>query len=722
MYNFENNGGKMVVVDPVLAGGIVNPLITDHAEWHAIKPATNSFFALGMVRWIIENEAYDATFAALPNPTAGVEAGYGGCSDFPRLVIVQEGHEKNGKLLQAEDAGIEAPVQDLKEGEKPKPVYVVMGIDGQPALADTATEADHEFEGEINGIRVKSVFKLLETSAMALTMEEYSEACGIPVETIERIAKEFTDAAPKAAVANLGGTAVANGVDSAFVETALGALVGNAFMKGGMTPRRVGGKTSTDGERYLLGTIEGKPQNPAKTNIARGKMNYEQTSEFKARKEAGENPYPPKLPWFGLAGGVDNQALFGVVNQYPYQAKILMSWMVNTLQVSSGAMREQVTALLADPEVVPLAITCDVFMGEHATFSDYIVPDTTPFESFGVVTQEGYFHGKGNTVRWPVLTPKTEEFSSGDHASYEAFICEIARRLDVPGFGEGALKSTDGTAYDFDNAADIFLKAIANLAYDTEPVADISEEEMEIQGLDQLPEGWKSKVSEEEWPKVLAVLSRGGRYWPQDIIWDEKERSSFLAPHIYTLYSEKRAATTNAHTGEKWSGIMQATPELMSDGTPLRDEFPVSEWPLASVNYKPRFRSASMLANSKLMQDLSETNYIELNPKDAEAAGVKDGDIIKVENPTGDIMEGPAMVRDGVAEGTFAMVFGYGHIAYGSQDLDIDGEKVEGDTNVAAGMHLETMLDPTVEGVYALADPEASSPARSGGVYRIVQA
>ena len=82
---------------------------------------------------------------------------------------------------------------------------------------------------------------------------------------------------------------------------------------------------------------------------------------------------------------------------------------------------------------------------------------------------------------------------------------------------------------------------------------------------------------------------------------------------------------------------------------------------------------------------------------------ISNGDIVRVWNNRGEI-EAPACV-------TIRL-----------RPFDIDGEKVEGDTNVAAGMHLETMLDPTVEGVYALADPAASSPARSGGVYRIVQA
>ena len=68
------------------------------------------------------------------------------------------------------------------------------------------------------------------------------------------------------------------------------------------------------------------------------------------------------------------------------------------------------------------------------------------------------------------------------------------------------------------------------------------------------------------------------------------------------------------------------------------------------------------------------------------------------------------------------MAYGYGHVAYGAQDVEIDGEKRPGNPAIAAGIHLQTMLDPQVEGVLPLSDPEAATPGRSGGAYRIKKA
>ena len=86
-------------------------------------------------------------------------------------------------------------------------------------------------------------------------------------------------------------------------------------------------------------------------------------------------------------------------------------------------------------------------------------------------------------------------------------------------------------------------------------------------------------------------------------------------------------------------------------------------------------------------------------------------------------MEGIAMVRAGIAPSTFGIAFGYGHRAYGAQDITIDGELTSGNSAIGSGVHQEAMLDPTLEGViYPLADNDASTPGRSGGMYKIEKA
>lgn len=86
-------------------------------------------------------------------------------------------------------------------------------------------------------------------------------------------------------------------------------------------------------------------------------------------------------------------------------------------------------------------------------------------------------------------------------------------------------------------------------------------------------------------------------------------------------------------------------------------------------------------------------------------------------------MQGVAMVRAGIAPKTIGVAFGYGHRAYGAQDADVDGKLVKEDPAIGAGIHLQTMLDPTMpDVVYPLADVDTGSPARNGCMFKIEKA
>lgn len=722
--NVRRGNCTMDVFDPVLGNGCCIPT-EKSITWHPIKTATNGALALGMIRWMMENDAHDTTYLSFPNQKAAIAGGYASYTSATHLVIDDESHPNYRKLMRAADAGLEEPEADPK-ATAPVQHYVVMDADsGQPALHLQASRGEIEYEGEVNGVKVRSSLLFLKDNAFANTMDEYAEITGVPADTISDVAKKFAEHGVKSSAAGLGGTAVANGVNSLAAYLFLNAMVGSNQMVGGLMSRRVSAKTSTDGERYLLATVDGKPKVSAKTAtyISRTGKLFQRTDEYKNLVASGKKDPKPRLPWFSQPSGADNQALVSVAMAYPYQAKIVISWMTDTLQATSGAMRDAIIDRLKDPEILPLHIACDVVVGEHASLADYIVPDTNPFESFGVVTQEGYFKGKGNSVRWPAKKPETIEISGGRHASYEAFCIDVAKACDVPGFGENAIKAKDGTAYPLNDACDFFLKSVANLAYDTKPVADVSDEDIRLQALDDVPDAWSKAVNAEEWPKVLNVLSRGGRFWPVEESAGEGGRSAYMKDHLTIFYSERKATDTNPYSGKRQSGSLSSTPELMADLTPIAEKYPASEWPFRSTNYKPRFRSVSFLANSPIMRDICAHNYLELNRDDAAGLGIADGDAIKITNPTGDVMEGEAMVRAGIAPGTFGVAYGYGHIGYGAQDVMIEGgESRPGDPAIAAGIHLQTMLDPLFDDPYPLADPEASSPARSGGVYKIEKA
>lgn len=726
MGNMARGNAKMDVFDPVLGNGCVTPT-EKNITWHPIRTATTTALMLGIAQWMISNNAYNTEFLSFTTYESAYAGGYASFTNATHLVVVDEDHPSYRKFLRPAEAGLTEPTSNpgAAAGTATPAYYVVVdAATGDPSVHSQCNRGTLEYEGEINGIKVRSSFLLMKDAIFEHTMDEYAQITGVPIETIEDVAREFSSHGVKAAATSgFGGTALANGLSAVHAAGMLNYLIGSDQMVGGMMARRNGAKTTADGARYLLSKVTGasKVSNKNAIYLSRTNKAWETTDEYKNRIAAGESNPKPKLPWVYSGGSADNQALIGAVNAYPYQAKILVSWMTNTLQASSGAMRDVVIERLKDPEIIPLHIACDVIVGEHANLADYIVPDTNPFESFGVVTQEGHWKGKGNAVRWPAKKPETIEISGGRHASYEAFLIDVAKACGLSDFGEDAIPAVDGTLHPLNDACDFFLKGIANLAYDTDPVEDIAEADVRLQALDNVPEAWKKAVTQDEWPKVLNVMSRGGRFWPVEQSSGKAGRSAYAKKdQQFYVYSETKAARTNWSSGEHYSGTVRYEPELLADGTPQAEMFSEKEWPFRSTNYKPRFRSISFLSNSPIMRDLCAHNYLEINNEDAAQLGINDGDIIEITNPGGDVMKGEAMVRGGIAKGTFGVAHGYGHVAYGAQAVDIEGEDPRpGNPAIAAGIHLQTMLDPTVADIYPVVDPEAASPARSGNMYKI---
>ena len=722
------NAGEcsMDVLDPALGAGCVVSG-SENITWVPIRTQTDAAFALGMIRWMMENDAVNTEFLACPNMEAAQEAGYASFMNATDLVSADEAHPQNGKLLRAADAGLQTPPPDPEADAEPD-YFVVIDEAGNPALALEATKGDLTFEGEVNGIKVRAAYLYLRDSALSRTMDEYAQITGVDAATIERIAREFTSHGVKASVACMGATAGGRGINAEWAHLLLKAMIGSNQMVGGSMPTCITAGASTGaGARYTLTPTNdaGKAAAGTGTYISRTGIPFSATDEYAQRVAAGESNPQPQLPWYAVKRISDSQALVSMANSYPYKPKILITWMFNTFEAASGCMREEMLEKLQDTERIPLHIVCDVVLGEHTLFADYVVPDTNPYESFGIVTQQVDWKGKGDAVRWPVVTPGTIELGDGRHACYENFLIDVAKACGIPGYGENAVADADGNAYPVNDVADYFVRALANLAYAIEDdiVPDISQDDIHLQGLDQLPESWKAAVTDEEWPKVLNLLSRGGRFWVADSMADDHGRALYGGSQETFVYSERMAANPSSEPNvAPPSGALVYEPEVLSDGTPLAEAYSAEEYPFTSTNFKPRFRSVSMLANSPIMRDLCAENCIEINDNDAKSLGITDGDTVRVTNPGGDEMVAPAMVRGGIKEGTFGVAYGYGHWGYGAQPIDIEGSDIKQNPAIGAGVQLQTMLDPTVEGTFPLCDPISAAPARNGGMYKIEKA
>jgi len=729
---------KFVVVDPVMQGGAVAP-IGDGGKWVPIKPATDGAFAMAMIRWIIENKRFNAAYLTAPNLKVAKERGFNSWTNASHLVINDPSHPHDRKVLRAEDLGLPLPPLPEPDPLQPagtppqKPDYfiVIDKAEGKPVIYTQSTEGDLFFSGEVkdkNGkaIKVQTGFLFLQESAFSQEISAYAKDCGVPENTIIEIAKEFTSHGTKVGIDGMGNTAAANGLDGAMAHHVLATLVGAFYKKGGMIPGVGGASYNLLMNQYkLLGLPKALPSQGVP--ICRTGV-YENTTEYKDKVAKGENPYPSKLPWYAfgtmsfVGGNSDNQAIYSMVNSYPYQAKILMVWMANPLHSTPGAARNEVAKEMKNVERIPLFIAFDAYMGETSSLADYIIPDTTQYESWGLPFIWGNFAGKGTALRWPVVQPMTAKLEDGRFACYENYLIDVAKKIGIPGYGDQAIPGPDQKMYPLNKPEDFFLKAVANVAFDETPVPDLSAGEGEMQDLDGITATWKNSVKTEEWSKVAYVLSRGGRFesYGAGYVGDNYK---YANSGCFQIYTEALATARNTITGKQFSGVMGWNPEAFADGTPLRKAFPEEQWPLKGASYKAKFRSATMLVNS-MLRDLNPTNSIDINTNDALRFGLKNGEKVKLISATGGEAIGILKVRPGVAEGTVGVAFGYGHWEYGTRAHKVGDKNVGGDASLGTGVLLSgiSLIDPTIKMIFGFSEMSTGIPSRNGGAYRLEKA
>ncbi|RMF13255.1 MAG: tetrathionate reductase subunit TtrA, partial [Alphaproteobacteria bacterium] len=608
-------------------------------------------------------------------------------TDASFLVIVEPGHEREGAYLSPAEAGLARG-----EGEG----HVVIGADsGRPELAAKAAKARHDFAGTVNGIRVKSAFRLLKESAFSRSLEEYSSICGVAVEKIADLAREFTSHGRKAASEFYRGVVKhPNGFYNGFALHMLNVLIGNLNWKGGISAG--GGSYGGMSGIYDLNSAPGLSKAKG-IKINREGAHYEDSTEYRKKDEAGEDPYPAKRPWFPHTFNVYSELLPSIIEGYPYKADILIWHMATPFYSVPGQGNEELIEKVKDPNNIPLIIASDIVIGDTSMYADYILPDTTFMERWVHIGLHETTLVKGTSVRWPVIEPLTGKTADGRHFSYETFLIDVAEALGLPGFGNEAIPDRNGRLWPLHSREDYYLKITANVAYaDGDPVPDVAEEDVKVCDLTAFREQFEDSLPAEHWPKVLQVLARGGRFEPAKNAWDG-ERLGHRFTKRLSIYAEEVALSRNSITGKRFSGTPMWLEPATIAGKPLAQLDPKDKWPLKILTYKGSLQTHSRLSSNTILREIQPDNWIEINVRTAAEYGLKDGDLVWVETPHGR-RKGRVKLREGVLPGVITFSVGYGHWGYGASAVDIGGKRVLPDRIRSAGIHLNPIMrrDPDV--------------------------
>lgn len=677
-------------------------------KWLPLQPGSDIPLAMGIMRWMFDNQRFDKTFLSCANRAAATKAGEPSFANGTWLVEIDAAGQP-GRLARASEHGLaQAEERTGADGRVYTEKFMLAMVDGVPTALDP-NDATTPVFGDLfvdavlpDGTRVKSGLQLLAEAAREHTVERWAEMCQVRPGDIEEVAHELTSYGKRAGVdIHRGPAQHTNGFYAVLAWMTINVLLGNFDHKGGMV-QGASWDTMGRGGLFRLGNHPGAITSFGVSSI-RHEIDYERTTLFSG--------YPAKRNWYPLASDVYQEVIPSIEDEYPYPVKALFMYKgAPTYALPAGHTNIKV---LADPVKLPLFIANDILVGMTSMYADYIFPDTSFLERWE-------FHGthfsvvnKVQPVRQPVMGPIPEDctvFGQRMPMCFESMLLGIAEALNLPGFGDNAF----GEGMHLKHLDDLYLRATANLAFGERPdgsqsVPDASEREMQIfhRARRHLPptvfdeQRWRSLVGEAMWRKVVYVLGRGGRFENHDKGYTG-ERVTHVYGRLINIYQEKTAATIHSGTGKRLVGYAYNDP--MTDFLGAAVGKPADDRALAMITHRTISRCKSRTVTNPWLMPLMPDNGILVNPRDAERLGLRNGQMVKVTsssntrgewdlaNGTAKVMAGKVVYTQTMRPGVVSFALGYGHWATGATDITINGRTIKGHPDRATGLHANAAM------------------------------
>ena len=645
---FKRHGGKFISINPIRSG---YSAIAD--EWVPIKPGTDGALIMALIHQLIKQGLYDREFLIQYTNSA-------------ELVINDEKRDDHG-LFRRFDMHIEEGCFDPEnklwwDRELDKEISThTPGVD--PRLLGSFTLED--------GTDVKPAFQLLKERVEEYTPEWAEGITGIPAENIIRLAHEMGVTArdqqielpiqwvdcwdnthetvkgnPVAFHAMRGLAAHSNGFQSIRALSILMTLLGTIDRPGGFRhkapfprpippcPKPPNSEHGVQPNTPLDGMPLGWPAKPDDLFI--------DDDGNPVRLDKGFSwEYPLSVH------GLMHNAITNAWRGDPYKIDTMLLFMAN-MAWNSSMNTVSVRDMLKDKDEngeykIPFLIVCDAFQSETVAFADLVLPDTTYLERYDALSMLdrpiSEFSGPVDSVRIPVVPP------TGECKPFQEVLIELGSRLGLPAFvnKEGERKYRD------------YPDFITN--YETSPGSGIG-----------FLAGWRGKGGEkflkgEPNPRQWEMYQKNGcvyqhelpksyqymRNWNKGYLqWARAHgMTRYAEPITIHLYSEIlqkfRLAAQGKTTGRQPPDRLRKRIEQNFDPLPFYSETLLSrlsnthDYPLNALTQRPMAMYHSWDSLNAWLRQIHTHNYLFVNPLAAKPKGIKDGDWIWVESPTGKI-------------------------------------------------------------------------------------
>ncbi len=437
----KQRGAKIVGVNPIRSG---YNAIAD--EWLGITPGTDGLFILALVHELFKAGKVDLDYLA-QFTNAPVLLNEDPNSDEFGLFL----RDKNGTPL----------VIDRKTGKRV--AFDKKGI--YPDLAGHFRKA---------GITYRTVFQHMGERYLAdeYAPDNVADRCGIPADTIRRIAAELAHTAfneafeikqewtdfrghkhasmpgrPVAFHAMRGISAHANGFQTARALHVLQILLGSVETPGGFRFKPPYPKAAENHPKPHAGARPGQPLDGPHLGYPMGPEHLLLDEDGNAKRIdkafTWDNPMSPH----GLMHMVISNAHAGD----PYKIDTLFMYMAN-MSWNSSMNTTGVMKMLTDKDengdyVIPNIIYSDAYSSEMVAYADLILPDTTYLERHDCISLLDRpiceADAIADSIRWPVIEPDR------DVRGFQSVLVDLGARLNLPGFvnDDGSAKYQDYADY-----------------------------------------------------------------------------------------------------------------------------------------------------------------------------------------------------------------------------------------------------------------------------------
>jgi anaerobic selenocysteine-containing dehydrogenase len=660
---------RHIVVDPWLSPAAAKALQSGKGEWIPLKPASDAFLLIGMIRWMIDNKAYKADYLVLPNEQAAKKTGRRNWTDMTYLVRTAE-----PKLyLSGKDAGL---------GQSD---YVVL-VNGKPTLFhEVEGPADLDAEVEIKGVKYKTVFRMLRERAQEKTIEECEKECDIPAGSIASMAKAFATAKHPVIEMFRGPIQQSNGWWNGQALITLNMMVDNIDRKGGYIP----------GHKAYGGGVGGPKRSAKGVAVDRHKAKYQ------GKKATSSRPFYP------LAMRTVTSEFFSSVRKgYPYRIKAYLNYFNDPAYTQP--YNNEVIAALLDTKAMPLTFSIDANMGETSLLCDYVLPDTGYLERIGGFKTYPPIKTRVGGLRLPMVgtvDPKTKVYRGihPDVQTADDTLIQLAIRCGLPGFG----KDGAGPGKDIFTSWHFWDEYYKNGDYKGEPGMAPDSRLVKLGGKFENPA--KQYDDSGDYTRFP-----GGR---------QVRGLMAYAAHV--------AANKNSMTGKYYDGLPMYRTIIDCKEQPLEAAL-WKEYPFQLHTHKEAWHTQTRTMDNLWLASIKPQNYAEMNPADAQKMGVVTGDWVKVKSPSSkhipfvEVSLGDGWykmqvrVTSRIRPGVFSVSNSYGRWGAGGRQWDADGKQQYFDKRIAAGFSINPlyMADPVL-GDRCLIDPVAGGTQSNGTPLRV---